>query len=97
MSRVELVAADVGLDPGVHQAVQAAPAPATTPAEARKLAEGLMELMNALLAVIEHETELVRAGNVREAIKLESKKTELSRRYIASITALKAGCCTGQW
>jgi hypothetical protein len=27
---------------------------------------------------------------VREAIKLESKKTELSRRYIAAITALKA-------
>lgn len=71
-------------------AVQPAPALATTPAEARKLAEGLMELMNALLGVIEHETELVRAGNVREAIKLESKKTELSRRYIVSITALKA-------
>jgi hypothetical protein len=71
-------------------AVQPAPAPASTPTEARKLAEGLMELMNALLGVIEHETELVRAGNVREAIKLESKKTELSRRYIAAITALKA-------
>jgi hypothetical protein len=78
--------------PAQHQPAPAAvqPAPASTPAEARKLAEGLMELMNALLGVIERETELVRAGNVREAIKLESKKTELSRRYIAAITVLKA-------
>jgi len=65
-------------------------APATTPAGARKLAEGLMEIMNALLAVIERETELVRAGNVREAIKLEEKKTELSRRYMTTISVLKA-------
>jgi hypothetical protein len=72
------------------QAVPAAPQPARTPAEARKLAEGLMEVMNALLGVIEHETALVRAGNVREAIRLEPKKTELSRRYIATILVLKA-------
>ena len=32
-----------------------------TPADARKLAEGLMEVMSALLGVIERETELVRA------------------------------------
>ena len=64
--------------------------PASTPAEARKLAEGLMEVMNALLGVIERETALVRAGNVREAIKLEAKKTELSRRYMSTITVLQA-------
>lgn len=46
--------------------------------------------MNALLAVIERETELVRAGKVREALKLEQNKNELSRRYIAMITLLKA-------
>ena len=37
-------------------------ATSTTPAEARKLAENLMEVMSALLGVIERETELVRAG-----------------------------------
>jgi hypothetical protein len=65
------------------------PLPAATPAAARKLAADMMDVMNTLLAVIESETELVRAGKVREAIKLEARKSELSRRYIASITLLK--------
>jgi hypothetical protein len=65
-------------------------APVTTPAEARKLAETLLDAMNALLAVIERETELVRAGNIRESIKLELQKNELSQRYIVCITMLKA-------
>jgi len=69
------------------------PAPAlplaATPAEAKKLAEGLMEVMSALLAVIERETELVRAGKVREAMALESKKSELSRRYVGTISHMK--------
>ena len=43
-------------------------------AEARKLAEQLMDAMNALLGVIERETELVRAGKVREAMTLEQQK-----------------------
>lgn len=71
-------------------AIAAPPPPAATPAEARKLAEAMMEVMNALLAVIERETELVRAGKVREALKLEQSKNEMSRRYIAMITLLKA-------
>lgn len=60
-----------------------------TPGEAQQLAEGLMEVMTALLAVIERETELVRAGKVREAMALETKKSELSRRYVGSIAHLK--------
>jgi hypothetical protein len=71
-------------------AIAPAPRPASTPNEARKLAESLMDVMSALLVVIERETTLVRAGNVREAIKLEANKTELSRRYMAAITVLKA-------
>jgi len=71
-------------------AIAAAPRPASTPNEARKLAENMMEVMNALLAVIERETELVRAGKVREALKLEESKNEMSRNYIAMITLLKA-------
>jgi hypothetical protein len=75
--------------PAQQHPVPAAVAPVTTPVGARKLAESLMEIMNALLAVIERETELVRAGHVREAIKLEGKKTEMSRHYMATITLLK--------
>jgi hypothetical protein len=76
-----------------HPQRQQAPAPipvASTPAEARKLAENLVEAMSALLAVIERETELVRAGNVREAMKLETRKSELSRRYVGAVSHLKA-------
>ncbi len=72
---------------------QQAPAPiatAATPAEARKLAENLMDVMSALLGVIERETELVRAGKLREAMAFEPKKTELSRRYVSAIAHLKA-------
>jgi hypothetical protein len=59
-------------------------------AEARKLAEDLMDAMSALLGLIERETELVRAGKVREAMTLESQKQELSRRYVGAVNQLKA-------
>lgn len=68
----------------------AAPQPAiTTPVEARKLAEALMDVMGALLGLIERETELVRAGKVREAMALETQKSELSRRYMVTVESLK--------
>jgi hypothetical protein len=63
---------------------------ATSAAEARKLAESLMDVMSALLSVIERETELVRAGKLREAMKLEPQKSELSRRYVGVVGQLKA-------
>ena len=69
-----------------------APAPAlsaATPTDARKLADSLMDVMSELLAIIERETELVRAGNVREAIRLEEQKSELSRRYMVAVENLK--------
>lgn len=58
--------------------------------EARKLAESLMEVMNALLSLIERETELVRAGKLREAMQFEPQKTELSRRYVGVVGQMKA-------
>jgi hypothetical protein len=76
-----------------HPPRQPAPAAikvASTTAEARKLAENLMDAMSALLGVIERETELVRAGLVREAMALEPQKTEMSRRYVSAIGHLKA-------
>ena len=72
---------------------QPAPTPipvASTPAQARKLAENMMEVMSALLSLIERETELVRAGKIREAMAFEPKKTELSRRYANIVACLKA-------
>ena len=66
------------------------PAAAQGSAEARKLADDLMDAMNALLGLIERETELVRAGRLREAMSLESKKQEFSRRYVGAISQLKA-------
>ena len=68
----------------------AAPRPAiSTPAAARKLAEELMDVMSALLAIIERETELVRAGKVHEAMKLGEEKSGLSRRYVVALENLK--------
>jgi hypothetical protein len=78
------------MNPPLSRQLATAPVPlAATPADARKLAEGLMEVMSALLDVIERETELVRAGKVREAMALETKKSELSRRYVGTIAHLK--------
>ena len=46
--------------------------------------------MNGLLSLIEQETELVRAGKLREAMQFEQKKAELSRRYVVVVGQMKA-------
>ena len=79
----------------MNQHPQRQPAPAqipmvSTPTEARKLAEHLMEVMSALLSIIERETELVRTGKIREGMAFEPKKTELTRRYVNAVACLKA-------
>src|SRR3954449_11426573 len=77
----------------MNQRPQARPAQAaaaiSTPVEARKLAEGLMDVMSGLLGVIERETELVRAGKLHEAMQLEAQKSEHSRRYTLAVESLK--------
>ena len=76
-----------------HPQRRETPAPipaAATAADARKLAENLMDVMSALLRVIERETELVRAGKLREAMAFEPQKTDLSRRYVGAVGQLKA-------
>ncbi|MHC2626733.1 hypothetical protein ACVIW2_008765 [Bradyrhizobium huanghuaihaiense] len=74
-----------------RQSMQAQrPNNAPASAEARKLAEDLMDAMSALLSLIERETELVRAGQVREAMTLEGRKQELSRNYVGAVSQLKA-------
>src|SRR5260221_6427303 len=76
-----------------HPQPQAAPAPipqASSASDARKLAEDLMDVMTALLGVIERETELVRAGKLREAMAFEQQKADLSRRYVSAVAHLQA-------
>jgi hypothetical protein len=75
--------------PQPQQAPASTPAAATA-ADARKLAENLIDVMTALLGVIERETELVRAGKLREAMAFESQKSDLSRRYVSAVEHLKA-------
>jgi hypothetical protein len=72
------------------QAKQASYPGAATPAEAHRVAKDLLEVMNALLSLIERETELVRAGKLREAMTLSMQKTELSRRYVGVVGQMKA-------
>jgi hypothetical protein len=73
-----------------RRAAPAAIQTAATANDARKLAEDLMEVMSALLGVIERETELVRAGKLAEAMAFEAQKTDLSRRYVNAVGQLKA-------
>ncbi|XIA64008.1 hypothetical protein ACFIOY_34380 [Bradyrhizobium sp. TZ2] len=78
--------------PQARSAPSPSPAPAkaiSSPLEARKLAEELMDVMSGLLGIIERETELVRAGKIREAIRLEEQKGELSRRYMVAVGNFK--------
>ena len=65
-------------------------AAANSPEEARKLAEELMEVMSGLLNVVERETELIRAGQLRQAMSFEQVKRELSNRYVRTVGSLKA-------
>jgi len=62
----------------------------STPIEARKLADALMRTMDELLKLIEQETALVRAGKIRDAMQLDTAKTDLSRRYVSAIAGLRA-------
>ena len=75
-------------NPQARQAPAPRP-PITTPQDARKLAEEMMDVMSRLLAVVEQETELVRAGKVREAILLEGQKTALTGRYVTAVETLR--------
>src|SRR3954468_14780308 len=61
----------------------------TSVGEARKLADRLMHAMTDLLGLIERETELVRAGKLREALAFEPEKTSLSREYFEAARPLK--------
>ena len=64
--------------------------PAITQADVRRLAAELVDVMDALLKLVEQETELVRAGKIAEGMALDVRKTELSRHYVGIVSTLKA-------
>ena len=66
------------------------PRAVTNIAEAELLMNHLMDVMDSLLATVEKETELVRAGKLAAAANLEATKTELSRLYLTDAARLKA-------
>jgi len=64
--------------------------PITSAAEAEQVIAHLLEVMDALLATVEEETQLVRTGRLRAAVRLEQPKAELARLYIADLLRLRA-------
>jgi flagellar biosynthesis/type III secretory pathway chaperone len=67
-----------------------AAAPIATSAEAARLLGHLAEVMASLLEILEEETQLVRAGRISEVTRIEPKKSELARLYIADAGLVKA-------
>jgi hypothetical protein len=68
----------------------ASAAPITGTDEAEQVVVHLLKVMDALLATVEEETNLVRAGRLSAAAKLEQPKAELARLYIADLLRLRA-------
>lgn len=66
------------------------PRPMVTPSEAGPLMVRLMQATDALLAMVEEETALVRAGRLREASELERSKADFARSYVTDMTRLSA-------
>jgi hypothetical protein len=69
---------------------KAVPPPIHSRAEAENLVRHLLAAMDALVATVEQETSLVRAGKLKDAIALETTKSELARLYAADTAQVKA-------
>jgi hypothetical protein len=70
-----------------HTRIQTA---GSEPTDLRAIPNQLIEAMESLLVIIEQETELVRAGKLREATALTDKKSELAAGYLMAVNKLKA-------
>ena len=71
-------------------AAPTAPPPVASLAEAHELVSHFSEVMDTLLGCIETETSLVKAGKLREVAKLEPRKADLARLYVAATQRLTA-------
>jgi hypothetical protein len=65
-------------------------APITSTVEAEDIIDHFLQIMDALLATVEEETNLVRAGRLSAVTRLEQPKAELARLYIADLLRLRA-------
>jgi hypothetical protein len=63
--------------------------PIPTTEEAERVMRHLVEDMDALLAMVDEETRLVRAGALRSAAMIEPPKRELARRYVVAMSRLR--------
>jgi hypothetical protein len=76
--------------PPAPNAIPAATAPPIASAvEAARLIAHLADVMTSLLEVLEEETQLVRAGRISEVARIEPKKSELARRYVADAVVVR--------
>ena len=71
-------------------AAPTAPPSVASLAEAHDLVSHFSEVMDTLLGCIETETSLVRAGKLSEVAKLEPRKADLARVYVAATQRLTA-------
>ena len=74
----------------MSDAAKTAPAPIQTATEAENLIRHLLTAMDALVATVEQETTLVRAGKLKDAGALEATKAELARAYVTDTAQVKA-------
>jgi hypothetical protein len=58
--------------------------------EGERLVQHMFDVMDALLATVEEETEMVRAGRLADAARLEPVKAELSRLYVDDTARIRA-------
>jgi hypothetical protein len=72
----------------------ATPEIAARGSDAHQMVGDLLTIMDALVATVEQETELVRSGQLRQAVELEKTKSELTSRYLADNARLKANAST---
>jgi len=75
------------MNPQTHQQ---ASHPIDSEADARTAIMHLTEAMEGLKSLVEEETALVRAGELRQATGLEPRKSELAGRYFKAAERLKA-------
>jgi len=63
--------------------------PVATTAEAQQLVVHLTEAMDGLQQVMQEETDLIRAGRIEAATRLEKSKSELARVYAADASRFR--------
>jgi hypothetical protein len=64
--------------------------PVASAAEAHQLMTHFVEVMEGLVAIVQQETELVRAGHLSKAAQLEAAKGDLARSYVGDTMRLQA-------